>query len=85
MPGFPWIAPEDVTEDEADLYDHGGTYVRRALMAVPNEQRGFFALAHAQYLDSAQIADVGTNYRAITRAQMELLAGRVSALNQCFY
>jgi AhpD family alkylhydroperoxidase len=29
--------------------------------------------------------DFGHNYRSISRAQIELVAGRVSALNECFY
>ncbi len=81
----PWIAPEDVTEPEADLYDHGTSNVRRTLTSVPDEQRGFFVLSHAQYLSGPEITDFGTDYRAITRAQIELVAGRVSALNQCVY
>ena len=81
----PWIAPEDVTEAEADLYDHGSFNIRRALTAVPDEQRGFFDLVNAQYLSSTEIWDFTNENRAITRAQIELLAGRVSALNQCVY
>ena len=27
----------------------------------------------------------GQQFRSITRAQIELVAGRVSALNECFY
>lgn len=81
----PWIAPEDAAETEADLYTHGGAHIRRALSAVPDEQRGFFALVDAQYLSGPQIRDFATDYRALTRAQIELLAGRVSALNQCVY
>ena len=81
----PWIAPEDVTEREADLYDHGPSNIRRALTSVPDEQRGFFDLVHTQYLSGPEIRDFGTDYRAITRTQIELLAGRVSALNQCVY
>ncbi len=81
----PWVAPEDVTELEADLYDGGDANIRRALTCVPDEQRGFFDLTDAQYLSGPQIRDFGTDYRAITRAQIELIAGRVSALNQCVY
>ena len=29
--------------------------------------------------------DFGREYRAITHAQIELLAGRISAINQCVY
>ena len=81
----PWIAPEDVTDAEADIYDSGQFNIRRALTAVPDEQRGFFDLVNAQYLSSSQIWNFANDYRAITRAQTELLAGRVSALNQCVY
>jgi hypothetical protein len=81
----PWIAPEDASGPEADLYDGGTSNIRRALMLVPDEQRGFFELVYAQYLSGSEITDFGTDCRAITRAQIELIAGRVSALNQCVY
>ncbi len=81
----PWIAPEDASEPEADLYVHGSSNIRRALTSVPDEQRGFFDLVHAQYLSGTEIKNFGTDCRAITRAQIELIAGRVSALNQCVY
>lgn len=81
----PWIAPEDAAGTEADLYTQGKAHIRRALSAAPDEQRGFFALVDAQYLSGPQIRDFATDYRAITRAQIELLAGRISALNQCVY
>ena len=81
----PWIAPEDASGPEADIYEPGTSNIRRALTSVPDEQRGFFGLVHAQYLSGTEITDFGTNHRAITRAQIELIAGRVSALNQCVY
>ena len=81
----PWIAPEDASGPEADIYVPGTSNIRRALTSVPEEQRGFFGLVHAQYLSGTEITDFGTDYRAITRAQIELIAGRVSALNQCVY
>jgi hypothetical protein len=41
-------------------------------------------LIGAQYVPIHQVDDVRVN-RSISRAQMELVAGRVSALNGCFY
>jgi hypothetical protein len=81
----PWIAPEDASGPEADLYDLGTSNIRRALSSVPDEQRCFFNLVNTQYLSGTEITDFDTDYRAITRAQIELIAGRVSALNQCVY
>ena len=55
-----------------------------ALSAVPAEEEARDRL-HAQlYLSTPQMADLA--YRdALSRAQMELLAARVSFLNDCFY
>jgi hypothetical protein len=88
-PGVAWaptVAPEDVTEADPALYaDLGGAHIHRALNLVPAEVLGFFDLDAAQYLPDAALRDFGREYRAITHAQIELLAARVSALNQCFY
>ena len=81
----PWILPEDASAAEADLHANGAANIRKALMVVPDEQRSFFDLVHAQYLNGPQILDVGNDYRASTRPQIELIAGRGSALNQCVY
>jgi hypothetical protein len=43
------------------------------------------ALGAAQYVPIERVPDVTFSERALTRAQMELVAGRVSALNECFY
>ena len=37
------------------------------------------------YLPANDIFDLETDYRAISHAQIELIAGRVSANNQCLY
>ena len=81
----PWIDPGDVTAAEADLYAHGTSNVRRALTLVPDAARAFFDLVYTQYLSGAQMIDLVNDYRAISRAQIELLAARVSAINQCAY
>ena len=81
----PWLAPEDAGPAEADLYEFGAANIRRALSSVPDEQRNFFGLVSAQYLPGAEMRNAGTTVRSISRSQIELVAGRVSALNQCVY
>lgn len=58
--------------------------VRRALSLVPAEAAAFEELGAAMYLPLDDLMDF-ERHRAISRPQMELLAARVSALNQCFY
>jgi len=85
--GFvPMLADDVVHGAEADLWVKGrSAKVLRALSAVPDSVRDWLAHAAAQYLS---IAGIG-NYlrdpgRAIDRLQMALVAGRASAINQCF-
>lgn len=83
----PMIRTENLGPDEKDLYGPTGNVIR-AMSSVPNEVRALKALASHQYLSIEQMADyVGGERvgRAIDRAQMELVAGRVSALHECFY
>jgi hypothetical protein len=59
-------------------------FVIRALSLVPAELKAWRDLSGAQYLSEDQMLDFGSA-RAITRSQIELVAGRVSLLNECFY
>jgi len=82
----PIIDPADAAGPEADLYG-GGDFVPnivRALSLVPDEVRVLRRSTDAHYVPVAQIPDP-TVRRALARPQMELVAARVSALNQCFY
>ena len=82
----PIIDPADAAGPEADLYG-GGDFVPnivRALSLVPDEVRVLRRSTDAHYVPVAQIPDP-TYHRALARPQMELIAARVSALNQCFY
>ena len=86
----PWVAPEDRTQTEIDqgLYGEGGPFIahiRRALSLVPAEAIGFFDLVENQYLPGREMRNFGEEYRAITHSQIELIAGRISVLNQCLY
>lgn len=58
--------------------------VIRALSLVPAEVRAWNELSDAQYLSRERMASMQTG-RALDRSQIELVAGRVSALNECFY
>jgi hypothetical protein len=42
-------------------------------------------LSAAHYLEMHQVPDPTASRGALSRPQMELVAGRVSALNGCFY
>lgn len=82
----PTIAKADHGPDEADLFRGDKvSNIRRALTLVPDEQRTFFKIGEAQYLPGPAMWDFTREYRAITHAQIELIAARVSAINQCFY
>lgn len=81
----PWIGAADAEGDDIARFGPAGSNVRRALSLVPAEAHGFMAMNEAQYLTGVQMRDFSTDYRAITRTQIELVAGRVSAINQCAY
>lgn len=82
----PMVAPEDAQGPEADLY--GGQpfvpNIMRALSLVPDEARALQKTSSAFYVPVEQIGDP-TVRRSLDRMQMELVAARVSALNECFY
>ena len=83
----PWIEPAEVSEGEARLYptDRPPANIMMAMSLVPEEARSFFDLVAHQYLPGAAMRDFSLEYRAISHAQIELLAARVSALNRCLY
>jgi len=59
-------------------------YVIRALSLVPAEVEAWQDVSGAQYLGLENMRSFA-KVRAIDRSQIELVAGRVSALNECFY
>ena len=86
--GFvPTVAVDGTVGEEADLWPAGfAANVIRALSLVPNALREWRDVASAQYLSFARMQNYGQeDDRAISRMQMELVAGRVSAVNECFY
>lgn len=86
--GFvPTVPPDGAVGNEADLWPDGRTAnVVRALTLVPDALRDWRNLADAQYLSFAEMRNFEQNTnRAINRMQIELIAARVSSINECFY
>jgi len=83
----PMIPIDGATGPEADLWQNGRTAnVLRAFTLAPNAVRDWMSLGAAQYLSIKGMANfIGQDDRAINRMQMELVAGRVSSYNECFY
>jgi hypothetical protein len=82
----PILTPENASGPEADLYDASPVIpnIARALSSVPDHVRMLQRLTRSHYLALADMGDP-TKGRAIDRLQIELVAARVSALNECFY
>lgn len=86
--GFvPTIPREGAQGAEADLWSpEGSANVVRALSAVPNALREWREIAAVQYIALQRMGSYAADAtRSISRTQMELVAGRVSAVNACFY
>ncbi len=83
----PMIAEKDLGPQERDLWPkQRSANVLRALSAVPNAVREWMLVANAQYLSMKQMMTMlADTHRSLNRMQMELVAGRVSSHNECFY
>lgn len=80
------LAPEDMSAGDPNPYPvHGDKNIHRALSLVPAEVFNFFDLDVELYLKDHEIRDFSREYRAISHRQIELMAGRASALNRCYY
>ena len=86
--GFISMLPADgAVGEEADLWklDRTGN-VLRALTLVPKAMREWMGVGDEQYLSMqgmGHFSDFAD--RALNRMQIELVAGRVSSYNECFY
>ena len=71
---------------EKGLFGPGGrtANVIRAMSLVPDAVRTLLDLSKAHYLSPEEMTDLRRG-RTLDRAQIELIAGRVSALRECFY
>jgi hypothetical protein len=83
----PWLEPADATDAEMAIYpsDRPPANIMKAMSLVPEEVSSFFDLVSHQYLPGEVMRDFAHEYRAISHAQIELLAARVSAINRCLY
>ena len=84
----PMLSLKDVTKDDADIYEGmpRTANVIAAMSIVPDAVRLLHKQSDAMYLPGNEVINPAANGgRALSRPQIELIAGRVSALNQCFY
>lgn len=56
-----------------------------AMSLVPDAVRMTKYISDVQYVPTREVANPSFQGRALDRSQIELIAGRVSALNECFY
>ncbi len=84
----PMVMPTDLEAIDNDMYDgmpETGNVIA-AMSLVPDSVKLLLILSGAQYLAPRDVANPATNGgRALNRSQIEFVAGRVSAHNQCFY
>ena len=88
-PGTAWvsmIAPEDADGPEATLYPDLPMVpnIARALSLVPDHSRALQRLSATHYVSLSDLRNPSVG-RDLDRMQIELVASRVSALNECFY
>ncbi len=78
------IRPEGAEVTFAWVPTTGRHSVVNVMSLVPAEVEAFLDLHGAHYLSIAEMGDM-TVEKGLTRPQMELVAGRVSSVNECFY
>jgi hypothetical protein len=80
------IAPQDAAGAEAELYGDIPIvpHIMQALSVVPDEARALRRSSEAHYVPMIALGDPMVG-RSLDRMQIELVAARVSALNECFY
>lgn len=59
--------------------------VVQALSVLPDEFDNLWQLAAAQYMSDRQMDDPRWNRGTLSRPQMELAAGRISLIHECFF
>ena len=94
-PGLAWmpvLMPDDWAPPVPDLYrsipgprERGRGNIHLALSLVPDAMIAWWDLFEPMYLRSAEMRDFQHEFRAVSHAQIEMLAARTAALNQCIY
>ena len=85
-----WISlvePKDAVPEDGNIYvsEASAAGVVKALSLVPDAWHEYWALGDAHYIHHEDVFDFDLDLRAITRAQIEVVAARVSAIHQCVY
>lgn len=84
----PMVLTDGAIGDEADLYGGSNRIVNvvSALSLIPDAVRMAGKILNAYYMPGEDMPNFGHNGgRALHRSQMEFIAARVSAFNDCFY
>lgn len=83
----PVVHLEDSTPELAPFYDGLPAVppVLRALSSVPAAMHTLFTLSNAQYIPMREMIDLNWTRGTLSRRQIELVAGRLSAHRECFY
>jgi hypothetical protein len=84
----PMIPAEGAVGEEADIYGGGNRIVNvvSALSLIPDAIRMADQILNTYYVFGPEMPNLSKNSgRALKRSQMEYIAARVSAINDCFY
>ena len=82
----PTLEMDDIRPEDPNPYPHGGSAnIHKAMSCVPEETAGFFDLVEAMYMAGKVMRDFGTEHRAVSHAQCELMAARLSVIHQCIF
>lgn len=83
----PVVHLEDSTPELAPFYNGLPALapVIRALSSVPAAMDTLFTLGDAQYIPMREMVDMNWTRGTLSRRQIELVAGRLSAHRECFY
>lgn len=83
--GEAWVPMQEPRKVAAAVGSPGpAPFVLRALSLVPAEVEAWQDVAGARYLSTSEMTHLRSP-RATDWSRMELVAGRVSSLNECFY
>jgi hypothetical protein len=82
--GEAWVPMQEAKRVAKQFGLPTAPFVIRALSLVPAEVEAWRVVGDAQYLSTDRMMRFD-KFRALDRSQIELVAGRVSALNECFY
>ena len=86
------LRPENVGPDDPNLFrempemrERRGANIHLALSLVPDSMIHWWDMFEPMYMAGPEMREFGTEFRAISHAQLEMLAARVAALNRCEY